>query len=173
MTPNANKESVKMSDNDLGTILATFLKSQKERDAIFRDDLSRISRVASEAGERAAESLTRIEGVDGKIETAFDLLNQSAADKMTKWPTIFAGAVVLGSMVAFILIPIRTDIHTNRNELQTNHMETRSMIHALQDVDTKLQIAQAVIAERHMQEQRLNRAWVDPTGRIAYPNITN
>lgn len=163
--------SSEMAETELGTILATFLKSQEKRDAIFRADLEKVSNIASDAARRSSESLTRIEGVDGKIETAFELLNQSAQDRRTNWPTLFAGAIIIGGIMTSILLPLRSDISENRLELRDNHIETRSMIQGLREENREAMVERAIIIERHAQEQRMNRAWIDPSGRIAFPGL--
>jgi len=168
MNTQTEKVSI-MPDSDLGQILSTFLKSQEKRDQLLRDELSKVSETASQAAQRSAESITRIEGVDGKIETAFELLNQSAAARQTNWPTLFAGAVVLGGVMTSILLPIRTDITENRSTLDANHAETRAMVQSLREADEDARVARAVLNEHQVQTQRMNRAWIDGNGRIAFP----
>lgn len=94
-----------------------------------------------------------------------------------------ATLIIIGIMVSIsgvgitaswlVLTPISQALAEHSRMIDSNHAETRAMVQGLRESDTAAKVERAVIIERHTQEQRMNRAWVDPTGRIAFPSMAN
>jgi hypothetical protein len=170
MLDQVNNKAEAMSDNDLGTILATFLKSQEKRDELLRAELAKVEDTATKSGRDASEALTIIRSLEGKIETAFDLFNQAARDGKTNWGNIYTAIGVVVVIMTAILSPIVASISANKAVVTMLASEQGDMKVVEAEMRMRQEWSNDILMLTNDYESRMNRVFTGQDGTIGHPN---
>lgn len=163
-----NEKVLDMSDKDATELIASFLTRQEKRDVDLRKELSQLTKDLSSA-------ITAISGLSKDKESLFDLHNENVNERLKsskeQWKTVLQGLGVAAIIMGAILAPLVSEIAGNSKSIDDNHTETRAMVHVLEGHVASVKTEAAILSERHAQEMRMLRAWIDEDGRIAFPSL--